>query len=130
MKKYTEKQIESFKEMINNGIISQINGDCELCRRIAKDIHEIDEGYFTFENVSTNEVVNEWRERGEDWILLETIINNQSERNKERLMEHLLKEYKEYFPLTEINRKSMIELLHLPFFATKEDILNELKEIL
>lgn len=76
MKKCTEKQIESFKEMINNGIISQIDGDCELCRRIAKDIHEIDEGYFTFENVSTNEVVNEWRERGEDWILLETIINN------------------------------------------------------
>lgn len=130
MKKCTEKQIESFKEMINNGIISQIDGDCELCRRIAKDIHEIDEGYFTFENVSTNEVVNEWRERGEDWILLETIINNQSERNKERLMEHLLKEYKEYFPLTEINRKSMIELLRLPFFATKEDILKELNEIL
>lgn len=130
MKKYTEKQIESFKGMINNGIISQIDGDCELCRRIAKDIHEIDEGYFTFENVSTNEVVNEWRERGEDWILLETIINNQSERNKERLMEHLLKEYKEYFPLTEINRKSMIKLLELRDYATKEDILNELKEIL
>lgn len=130
MKKYTEKQIESFKEMINNGIISQINGDCELCRRIAKDIHEIDEGYFTFENVSTNEIVNEWQERGEDWILLETIINNQSERNKERLMEHLLKEYKEYFPLTEINRKSMIKLLELRDYATKEDILNELKEIL
>lgn len=130
MKKYTEKQIESFKEMINNGIISQINGDCELCRRIAKDIHEIDEGYFTFENVSTNEVVNEWRERGEDWDLLKTIINNQSERNKERLMEYLLKEYNEYFPLTEINRKSMIKLLELRDYATKEDILNELKEIL
>lgn len=130
MKKYTEKQIESFKEMINNGIISQIDRDCELCRRIAKDIHEIDEGYFTFENVSTNEVVNEWRERGEDWDLLKTIINNQSERNKERLMEHLLKEYNEYFPLTEINRKSMIKLLELQNYATKEDILNELKEIL
>lgn len=61
---------------------------------------------------------------------LKTIINNQSERNKERLMEHLLKEYKEYFPLTEINHKSMIELLRLPFFATKEDILKELNEIL
>lgn len=34
MKKYTEKQIESFKEMINNGIISQIDGDCELCGKI------------------------------------------------------------------------------------------------
>ena len=60
MKKYTEKQIESFKEMINNGIISQIDGDPELCRNIAKDIHKIEEGYFTFENLSTNEVINEW----------------------------------------------------------------------
>lgn len=46
MKKYTEKQIESFKEMINNGIISQIDGYPELCRKITKDIHNIEEGYF------------------------------------------------------------------------------------
>lgn len=45
-------------------------------------------------------------------------------------MKTLLEEYKEYFPLPEINRKSMIELLRLPFFATKEDILKELNEIL
>lgn len=130
MKKYTEKQIESFKEMINNGIISQIDGDCQLCRKIAKDIHEIDEGYFTFENLSTNEVINEWEQRGESWDLLNKIIENESEREKERLMKTLLKDYEEYFPLIDINRKSMIKLLRLPFFATKEDILNELKEIL
>lgn len=73
MKRYTEKQIESFKEMINNGIISQINGDPELCRKIAKDIYEIEEGYFTFENLSTNEVINEWEQRGESWDLLNKI---------------------------------------------------------
>lgn len=130
MKKYTEKQIESFKEMINNGIISQIDGDCELCRKIAKDIHDIEEGYFVFENLTTHEIVNEWDSRGEQWNLLDTIIDYQSEKGKERLMQHLLKEYKEYFPLMEINRKSMIELLRLPFFATKEDIIKELNEIL
>ena len=53
MKKYTEKQIESFKEMINNGIISQIDGDPELCRKITKDIHNIEQGYFVFENLYT-----------------------------------------------------------------------------
>lgn len=128
MKKYTEKQIESFKEMINNGIISQIDGDCELCRKIAKDIHKIDEGYFTFENLTLEEIASEWDARGEDWALLYTIINNQSESEKERLMEKFSKDYKEYFPLTEINRKSMIKLLNLRDFATKEDIINELKE--
>lgn len=130
MKKYTEKQIESFKEMINNGIISQIDGDCELCRKIAKDIHEIEEGYFTFENLSTNEVINEWEQRGESWELLRKVIENQEEFGKERLMKTLLKDYEEYFPLIDINRKSMIKLLRLPFFATKEDIIKELNEIL
>lgn len=84
MKKYTEKQIESFKEMINNGIISQIDGDCELCRKITKDIHNIEEGYFVFENLSTNEIVNQWEERGESWDLLNKIIENESEREKKR----------------------------------------------
>lgn len=130
MKKYTEKQIESFKEMINNGIISQIDGDTELCRKIAKDIHEIEEGHFTFENLSTNEVINEWEQRGKSWELLRRVIENQEEFGKERLMKTLLKDYEEYFPLMEINRKSMIKLLRLPFFATKEDIIKELNEIL
>lgn len=116
--------------MINNGIISQIDGDCQLCRKIAKDIHEIDEGYFTFENLSTNEVINEWEQRGESWELLRRVIENQEEFGKERLMKTLLKDYEEYFPLMEINRKSMIKLLRLPFFATKEDIIKELNEIL
>lgn len=130
MKKYTEKQIESFKEMINNGIISQLDGDCQLCRKIARDIHKIDEGYFTFENLTTNEVINEWQQRGESWDLLRKIIEDQEDFGIEKLMKTLLEEYKEYFPLPEINRKSMIELLRLPFFATKEDILKELNEIL
>lgn len=130
MKKYTEKQIESFKEMINNGIISQIDGDPELCRKIAKDIHEIEEGYFIFENLSTSEVINEWELRGESWDLLNKIIQNESEREKERLMKDLSENYEEYFPKMEINRKSMIKLLELRDFATKEDIINELKDIL
>lgn len=130
MKKYTEKQIESFKEMINNGIISQIDGDPELCRKIVKDIHEIEEGYFLFENLSTSEVINEWELRGENWDLLNKIIQNESEREKERLMKYLSENYEEYFPKMEINRKSMIKLLELRDFATKEDIINELKDIL
>lgn len=130
MKKYTEKQIESFKEMINNGIISQIDGDPELCGKIAKDIHEIEEGYFIFENLSTSEVINEWELRGESWDLLNKIIENESEREKDKLMKYLSENYEEYFPKMEINRKSMIKLLELRDYATKEDILNELKEIL
>lgn len=130
MKKYTEKQIESFKEMINNSIISQIDEDCQLCRKIAKDIHEMEKGYYTFDNISANEIVNEWKERGEAWDLLSKIIENETEKEKYRLMEYLSIRYEKYFPEIVINRRSMIKLLHMQGYATKEDIIKELNEIL
>lgn len=128
MKKYTEKQIESFSKMINNGIISQIDGECELCRKIAHDIHEIEEGYFTFENLSTNEVVNEWDARGEKGDLIGRLI--ESYNNPENILKYIAKDYEEYLAPDKIDRKYMIKLLGLRDFATKEDIIKELNEIL
>lgn len=128
MKKYTEKQIESFKEMINNGIISQIDGDCELCRKISTDIHEINEGYFTFESITTNEIVNEWDARGEKGHLIDTLIESCDK--PEIILKDIVKTYSECFLPDQVDRKYMIRLLGLRDYATKEDILNELKEIL
>ena len=130
MKKYSEKQIESFKEMINNGIISQIEGDPGVCRKIAKDIHEIEEGYFVFENMATYEVINEWELRGESWNLLQGIIEDQGDFEKEMFMKTLQKDYEKYFLPAEVNRKFLTKLLNLRDFATKDDIINELREIL
>lgn len=128
MKKYTEKQIETFKEMIKGGVISQIEDDCQIFRRIAKDIHQIEEGYFTFEDLTTNEVVNEWNARGERGDLICQLI--ESFDNPTNTIKNIVKDYEEYLPTTEINRKSMIKLLGLRDYATKEDILKELNEIL
>lgn len=128
MKKYTEKQIETFKEMIKGGIISQIEDDCQIFRRIAKDIHQIEEGYFTFEDLTTNEVVNEWNARGERGDLICQLI--ESFDNPTNTIKNIVKDYEEYLPTTEINRKSMIKLLGLRDYAAKEEILKELNEIL
>lgn len=128
MKKYTGKQIESFKEMINNGIISQIDGDCELCRKISTDIHKIDDGYFTFESITTNEIVNEWDARGEKGHLIDTLIESYDK--PEIILKDIVKTYSECFLPDQVDRKYMIRLLGLRDYATKEDILNELKEIL
>lgn len=128
MKKYTEKQIESFKEMINNGIISQIDGDCELCRKISTDIHKIDEGYFTFEDLTTNEIVNEWDARGEKGDLIGKLIESYD--HPENILKYIVKDNEEYLLPDKIDRKYMIKLLNLRDYATKEDILNELNEIL
>lgn len=128
MKKYTEKQIETFKKMIKGGIISQIKDDCQICRRIAKDIHQIEEGYFIFENLTTFEVVNEWNARGERTSLICNLIDSFDDPTN--IIKNIVKVYEEYLPTTEINRKSMIKLLGLRDYATKEDILKELNEIL
>lgn len=128
MKKYTEKQIESFKEMINNGIISQIDGYCELCRKISTDIHEINEGYYTFESITTNEIVNEWDARGEKGHLIDSLIKSYD--NPEIILKDIVKTYSECLFPDQVDRRYMIKLLGLRDYATKEDILNELKEIL
>ena len=128
MKKYTGKQIESFKEMINNGIISQIDGDTELCRKIAKDIHEVEEGYFTFENLSTNEIVNQWDARGEKGYLIDSLIESYDK--PEIILKDIVKTYSEYLFPDQVDRRYMIKLLGLRDYATKEEIINELKEIL
>lgn len=128
MKKYTEKQIESFKEMINNGIISQIDGYCELCRKISTDIHEINEGYYTFESITTNEIVNEWDARGEKGHLIDSLIKSYDK--PEIILKDIVKTYSECLFPDQVDRRYMIKLLGLRDYATKEDILNELKEIL
>lgn len=128
MKKYTGKQIESFKEMINNGIISQIDGDPELCRKIAKDIHEIDEGYFTFENLSTNEIVNQWDARGEKGYLIDRLIERYDK--PEIILKDIVKTYSEYLFPDQVDRRYIIKLLGLRDYATKEEIINELKDVL
>lgn len=128
MKKYTEKQIEAFKEMIKGGIISQLDDDPQICRQIAKGLHQIEEGYFTFEELTTNEIVNEWDARGERDDLICQLI--ESFDDPTRTIKDIVKDYEKYLPTIEINRKSMIKLLGLRDYATKEDILKELNEIL
>lgn len=128
MKKYTEKQISVFKEMVNNGIIFQIDGDSELCRKIVRDVHEIEEGYFTFENISTNEVVNQWDARGEKGHLIDSLIESYDK--PEIILKDIVKTYSECLLPDQVDRKYMIKLLGLRDFATKDDILNELKDVL
>lgn len=128
MKKYTEKQIESFKEMINNGIISQIDGYPELCRKIVRDVHEIEKGYFTFENLSTNEIVNQWDARGEKGHLIDSLIESYDK--PKIILKDIVKTYSEYLFPDQVDRRYMIKLLGLRDYATKEEIIKELNEIL
>jgi len=117
--KYTDKQIEKFKEMLRNGILEQLE---EFERvEIIDNIIEIDEATILARcYISTAELVD-----------IADTTNDLS-----YLAETATKEYNRRYPKpikkqNQVNYKSeLIALLGLRPWATKEDILTKLSELL
>ena len=117
--KYTDKQIEKFKEMFRNGILKQLE-ECEHVE-IIDNIIELDEATILAScNISTEELVDIADTMNELGCLAETVN----------------KEYNSRYPKPienqkQVNYKSeLIALLGLRDWATKEDILTELSYLL
>ena len=131
MKRYTAKQMETFKEMVNNNILSQIVHDnffTSLCEKVG----EIDEGKFIYEQIGMSGVIDEYDARGELGELIQCSLQVQD--NRHRLAAsiiNLLRNYVAKYSKTEmIDRKLFIQLLGLRAYATKADIMKELDELL
>ncbi|UYI64313.1 hypothetical protein [Bacteroides ovatus] len=131
MKRYTAKQMETFKEMVNNNILSQIVDDnffTSLCEKVG----EIDEGKFIYEQIGMSGVIDEYDARGELGELIQCSLQVQD--NRHRLAAsiiNLLRNYVAKYSKTEmIDRKLFIQLLGLRAYATKADIMKELDELL
>lgn len=131
MKRYTAKQIEAFKEMVKNDILSQIideNFFTSLCEKVG----EIDEGKFIYEQIRIGGVINEYDARGELGELIQCSLQVQD--NRHRLAPSiisLLQNYvTQYSGVKMIDRKLFIQLLGLRAYATKADIMKELDELL
>ena len=131
MKRYTAKQIESFKEMVKNDILSQIideNFFTSLCEKV----DEIDEGKFIYEQIRIGGVINEYDARCELGELIQCSLQVQD--NRHRLAPSiisLLQNYvAQYSGVKMIDRKLFIQLLGLRAYATKADIMKELDELL
>lgn len=131
MKRYTAKQIEAFKEMVKNDILSQIideNFFTSLCEKVG----EIDEGKFIYEQIRIGGVINEYDARGELGELIQCSLQVQD--NRHRLAPSiisLLQNYvAQYSGVKMIDRKLFIQLLGLRAYATKADIMKELDELL
>lgn len=62
--------------------------------------------------------------------LIQTLIDSEDVKDKSLTVKLIFDRYKQYIPKPEVNRKELINLLGLRDFATKEDILKELNEIL
>lgn len=132
MKKFTEKQIDVFMNAINNGILEYMNDNdlvdslCDVSDKLSK----VDEGRYILSDISGEQVANEFSARGETYHLIQTLIDDEDIKEKSLTVKLLFDRYKQYIPKQEVTRKTMIDLLGLRDFATKEDIIKELSEIL
>ena len=117
--KYTEKQIEKFKEMFRNGILDQLE-ECERVE-IIESIISIDEATIIAScYISTEELIDIADSMNELGDLAETATNEYKRRYPEPIGK----------PKTPNYKQALIGLLGLRAWATKEDIVNELSELL
>ena len=117
--KYTDKQIEKFKEMFRNGILKQLEESEHV--EIIDNIIELDEATILAScNVSTEELVDIADTMNELSVLAETATNEYNRRYPEPVGT----------PKTPNYKQALIGLLGLRAWATKEDIVAELSELL
>ena len=117
--KYTEKQIEKFKEMFRNGILEQLEEYERV--EIIDNIIEIDEATILAGcNISIEELVDIADTMNELSVLAETATNEYNRRYPEPIGKPKIPNYKQ----------ALIGLLGLRAWATKEDIVAELSGLL
>ena len=117
--KYTDKQIEKFKEMYRNGILEQLEEHVRV--DIIENIIELDEATILAScSISTEELVDIADTMNELSVLAETATNEYNRRYPEPIENQKTPNYKQ----------ALIGLLGLRPWATKDDVLNELNELL
>lgn len=132
MKKFTEKKIETFMSAINNGILEYMNDNYmnDNLDKVSDKLLDVDEGRYILSYITKQQVAYEFNARGETYHLIQTLIDDEDVKEKSLTVKLLFDRYKQYIPKQEVTRKTLIDLLGLRDFATKEDILKELNEIL
>lgn len=117
--KYTDKQIEKVKEMFRNGVLEQLEEYERV--EIIDNIIELDEATILAGcNISIDELVDIADTMNELGYLAKTATNEYNRRCPEPIGK----------PKTPNYKQALIGLLGLRPWATKEDIVNELSELL
>lgn len=132
MKKFTENQIGTFMSAINNGILQYLDDNdlTDSLDTVSDKLSEVDEGRYVFSYMTDEQIANEYNLRGETYHLIQTLIDSEDVKERILTVKLLFDRYKQYLPNNGVTRKTMINLLGLRDFATKEEILKELNEIL
>lgn len=134
MKKSVENKVRKLSELlcdseVVNCFFEDGNNDNAI-RLLIKKLYDLDEGSTVLSECNTNQVINHYDERCELYSLTEQCLDSLSTSD----ISDLLSENLSYVPLdnypSSSNKKVLIEMLGLRDYATREEIINRINEVI
>lgn len=134
MKKSVENKVDKLSELlcdseVVNCFLEDDNND-DAIRLLISKLYDLDEGNTVLSEANTNQVINHYDERGELYALTEQCLDSLSVSD----ISNLLSENLSYVPFdnypSSSNKKVLIEMLGLRDYATREEIINRINEVI
>lgn len=134
MKKSVEIKVNKLSELLCDSevvscFLNDDNND-DAIRSLIRNLYDLDEGDTVLSEANTNQIINHYDERCELYSLTEQCLDSLSTSD----ISGLLSENLSYVPLdnypSSSNKKVLIEMLGLRDYATREEILNRINEVI
>lgn len=131
--KSLENKVNKLIELFNNKqVIELFSEETEEVRKLCRKLSEIEEGKFYYNELTTNQVINEWNCRSELYDLVEESFKSLSLADREDFIKkyrYLLSNNLDNYP--SVNNKNFFkDILDLRDYSNKDDIIKRLNELI
>ena len=131
--KSLENKVNKLIELFNDKqVIELFSENTEEVRKLCKTLSEIEEGKFYYNELTTNQVINEWDSRSELYDFVEQSFGSLSLADREDFIKnyrYLLSNNLDNYP--SVNNKNFFkDILNLRDYSNKDDIIKRLNELI
>lgn len=131
--KSLENKVNKLIELFNNKqVIELFSEKTEEVRKLCRKLSEIEEGEFYYNEITTNQVINEWNCRSELYDLVKESFESLSLADREDFIKkyrYLLSNNLDNYP--SVNNKNFFkDILDLRDYSNKDDIIKRLNELI
>ena len=131
--KSLENKVNKLIELFNDKqVIELFSEETEEVRKLCRKLSEIEEGKFYYNELTTNQVINEWDSRSELYDFVEQSFGSLSLADREDFIKnyrYLLFNNLDNYP--SVNNKNLFkDILNLRDYSNKDDIIKRLNELI
>ena len=131
--KSLENKVNKLIELFNDKqVIELLSEETEEVRKLCRKLSEIEEGKFYYNELTTNQVINEWICRSELYDLVKESFESLSLADREDFIKkyrYLLSNNLDNYP--SVNNKNFFkDILDLRDYSNKDDITKRLNELI